>query len=236
MKKVIITLALLAATISISAQEKKESKFSVDAGAGLVSSYIWRGMYQTGVSIQPALSLSAYGVTLGAWGSTDVSALAKELDFYVSYEIGRFSATLTDYWWMGEGASFFKERERHLFEASLEYIFSEKFPLSLGVNTMFFGDIDKEFDEDENKKGKQLYSTYITASYPFAVKDVECELGIGVSPWKGLYSDEFHIAAITAKATKELKITENFALPVFVELILAPAQDNAYMVFGLTFQ
>ncbi len=229
MKKIIITLALLAATVSISAQEKKESKFSVDAGADVVSSCVWRGMYQTGVSIQPALSLSAYGVTLGAWGSTDVSALAKELEFYVSYEVGRFSATLTDYWWMGEGASFFKEREGHLFEASLEYIFSEKFPLSLGVNTMFLGDIDK--DED----GKQCFSTYISVSYPFSIKKVECEVGIGISPVKGLYSDKFHIAAITAKATKELQFSDKFALPVFAELILSPARDNAYLVFGLTF-
>ncbi len=229
MKKVIITLAFLAATISISAQEKKESRFSVNAGADLVSSYIWRGMYQTGVSIQPALSLSAYGVTLGAWGSTDVSALAKELDFYVSYEIGRFSATLTDYWWMGEGTSFFKEREGHLFEASLEYTFPEKFPLSLGVNTMFAGEIDK--DED----GKQRFSTYLSASYPFPVKEVACEVGVGISPMKGLYSGKFHIAAITAKATKKLQLSDKFALPVFAELILSPAQDNAYLVFGLTF-
>ncbi len=229
MKKVIITLAFLVATISISAQEKKESKFSVDAGADLVSSYVWRGMYQTGVSVQPSLNLSVYGITLGAWGSNDFSTLAKEVDFYVSYEIGGFSATITDYWWMGEGESFFKKREGHLFEVGLSYTFSEKFPLSLGVNKMFAGEIDK--DED----GKQMYSTYISASYPFRVKEVECEVGIGISPAKGLYSDKFDLATISAKASKKIEVTDKFALPVFVELLLAPAQDNAYLVFGLTF-
>jgi len=228
-KTTILVLFAMTATASIFAQEEKESRFTVDATADVVSSYVWRGMYQAGVSVQPGLSLLAYGFTLGTWGSTDISALAKELDFYLSYETGGFSATITDYWWMGEGESFFKERSGHLFEASLSYTFSEKFPLSLGVNTMFFGDIDK--DEDR----KQMYSTYITASYPFTIGSVDCEIGIGVSPWKGLYSDKFDVASVSAKASKSLKVTESFSLPIFVELILSPAQDNAYLVFGLSF-
>jgi len=228
MKKIITILAFFAATVAMYGKEK-ESKFSVDVEADLVSSYVWRGMYQTGVSVQPALSLSAYGVTLGTWGSTDFSTFAKELDFYISYEIGGFSVSVTNYWWSGEGESFFKERGSHFLEASLEYTFSEKFPLSLGINTMFWGDGDK--DED----GKQRYSTYISASYPFAVNGMKCEAGIGISPWKGLYSDKFHVAAITVKASRNLQFSKEYSLPIFVEAMFSPAQDNAYLVFGLKF-
>ena len=228
MKKIITILAFFAATVAMYGEEK-ESKFSVDVEVDLVSSYVWRGMYQTGVSVQPVLSLSAYGVTLGTWGSSDFSTFAKELDFFLSYEIGGFSASITDYWWNGEGESFFRERGSHFLEGSLEYTFSEKFPLSLGINTMFWGDGDKNAD------GNQRYSTYISASYPFSVGSTDCEVGIGVSPWEGLYSDKFDVAVISAKASRNLKLSSEYSLPIFVELILSPAQDNAYLIFGLKF-
>ena len=227
-KTAILLFFAIIATVAAFAQ--KESKFSVDAEADLVSSYVWRGMYQGGVNFQPALSFSVHGITLGTWGSTDMRAFAKEVDFYLSYEIGRFYVAVTDYWWMNEGESFFKERSGDFFEASLVYSVSKKFPLSFGVNTMFRGDGDK------NEKGEQLYSTYISASYPFSVGNTDCEISIGISPWKGMYSDKFDVAAITAKASKNLKVTDNFSLPVSVELVLSPAQDNAYLVFGLKFR
>ena len=232
MKKIIIISAFFTAitTVAVYGQvEKDTAKISVDVEADLVSSYVWRGIYQTGVSVQPALSLSAYGATLGAWGSTDFSTFAKELDFYISYEIGGFSVSVTDYWWSGEGESFFKERSGHYFEAGLSYTFPEKFPLSIGINTMFLGDGDKD------EEGKQRYSTYISASYPFPIGDTECEVGIGVSPWEGLYSDKFNVATISAKAAKKLKLSSEYSLPVFVEAIFSPAQDNAYLVFGIKF-
>jgi hypothetical protein len=226
MKKNVALLIALFATATAYGQDKK---WTVNAEADLVSSYIWNGMYQAGTSFQPELSLSAYGLTLGAWGSTDLSAIAKELDFSLSYEKRGFSASITDYWWSGEGESFFKERGSHFMEAGLGYKFQQKYPLALGVNTMFWGDGDKKTN------GNRQYSTFISASYPFTLKGIGYEAGICISPWRGMYSDNFNVAAITARATKSLQLTENYALPVFVELILSPAQDNAYLVFGLKF-
>lgn len=226
--RIAILITLLVTTIPSYGQEKK---LTVDAGADLVSSYVWRGIYQTGVSIQPTLSLSAYGVTLSAWGSTDFSTAAKELDFYISYQIKGFSIGVADYWWSGEGKSYFNDRKSHYLEANLSYTFSDKFPLSLGANTIFYGYGDKS---DEGK-GKQRYSTYFTASYPFAVKSVECEVGVGISPWDGMYSKGFNVATVTARATKKLQLSKKYELPVFAELIFAPARDNAYLVFGFKF-
>jgi hypothetical protein len=50
-----------------------------------------------------------------------------------------------------------------------------------------------------------------------------------------MYSDRFNVVNISAKATKNLQLTEKFALPVFVELIFSPAQDNTFLVFGIQF-
>jgi hypothetical protein len=223
--KISVIILLSTATVSYG----QNTKWTVDAGADLVSSYVWRGMYQAGGSIQPALSLSACGLTLGSWGSTDFSSSTKELDFFLSYEKGGFSASVSDYWWKGEGTSFFKERNSHILEAGLSFAFSEKFPLSLGVSTMFWG------DEDKKENGKQQYSTYIAASYSFTINEVDCEAGIGISPWSGMYGKDVNMAAVTAKATKKLQLSAKYALPVFVELILSPAKDNAHLVFGIKF-
>ena len=233
MKSILKITAILmffaAATVAIYGQEEKESRFSVDAEADIVSAYVWRGMYQTGVSIQPGLSLSVGGLTLGAWGSTDFSSDFKELDFFISYETGGFSVTLNDYWWEGEGASYFNKfkRDDRFLEASIGYTFSGKLPLSLEFSTMLSGDGDKDAN------GKQFYSSYIAASVPFSIGNIELETGIGISPWKGMFSDkDFEVAAINFKATRNLQITQK-TIPLSVELILSPARDNAFLVFSL---
>ena len=229
-RKTLVVLLLFAAAIAGYGQEENEdSRLTVDVGADFVSSYVWRGMYQAGISLQPTLSFSAYGVTFGAWGSTGFPANAKELDFYLSYEFKGFAASLSDYWWNGEGASYLKNAGSHHIEVGLGFTFSDKFPLSLEVNTMLAGDEDK--DEDDRK----YYSTYILASFPFSIERIGCEVGIGITPRKGMYSDRFDVVAISAKAVKRLQLSAKYSLPVFVELIFSPAQDNAFLVFGIQF-
>ena len=204
-----------------------DKKLTVEVGADLVSTYVWRGMYQTGASIQPALSLSAYCVTIGAWGSTDFSTYAKEVDFLLSYRVKGFSAGIAGYWWRGEHAPYFTECGSHHLEASLGYTFPEKIPLTLEANMILTG------DEDKNEKGKKFYSTYISAGFPFSIKNTEWEAGIGISPWKGMYGNHFNVVAINAKVTKNLSLSTEYTLPVFVELIFSPAQNNAFLVFGI---
>ena len=74
----------------------------------LVSSYVWRGMYQTGASIQPTLGFSVGNFSLTAWGSTDfdgtsasAGAAAKEIDLTAAYTLGRSGLTVSvaDLWW-----------------------------------------------------------------------------------------------------------------------------------------
>jgi hypothetical protein len=61
MKRVIIILAL--ALIGVSAfsfksyAEEKESNFSFEVGADVVSNYLWRGQNLGGLSIQPSVTL-----------------------------------------------------------------------------------------------------------------------------------------------------------------------------------
>ena len=224
-------MVLLAVSLAGYGQEEEaDGKLTVEVGADMVSSYVWRGMYQAGASIQPSISLSTSGITLGAWGSTAFSTSFKEIDLSLSYEYGSLWASISDYWWSGEGEPYFKHaRGTHHLEVSLGFTFPKKFPLSLEVSTMLCG------DDDKDDKGRPYYSTYLSATFPFSVGKVDCEAGMGITPGKGMYSDRFDVAAITTRVTKKLQLSVNHTLPVFVELVLSPVQGNAYLVFGIQF-
>ena len=140
MKKLIFVLAALLGAGSVNAQDKGLD-FSV--GADLVSSYVWRGTYQTKAAFQPAAGLSLGNFSLSAWGSTEFVGPQKEVDFTLGYSIAGLSLAITDYWWSGEQA--FKYLKygygtEHYWEGSIGYTLPiESFPLSLSVNTMFAG-------------------------------------------------------------------------------------------------
>ncbi len=226
-KHIYIIIAILIAIPAAQAQEEKGVK--IDAGVDLVSSYVWRGLYQTGVSIQPSLSASLSGFTLEAWGSTDFSTDFKELDFTLSYEIKGLCIGITDYWWSGQGAPYFKYEEQHLLEGAINYHFGEKFPLSLGWSTMFFG------DQDKNEEGDHMFSSYLWIGYDFQVKGVECTAEAGITPWESIYHDSFDVMSLSLKASKEIAITKEFSLPLFAQVIFCPAADDAHLVVGITF-
>ncbi len=231
MKKIFLSLMAAVAVLTTSVTTAKAA--DLELGADLVSSYVWRGAYTTGASFQPNITLGLGDFSIGAWGSTPIGFSlegAKEVDFSVGYAIGDFSIGLTDYWWSGQGLSYFED---HYFEATLAYYFGDKFPLTLAVSTMFAG-----ADKDE-VTGDQLYSTYIDLSYGFAIKDVDCAFGVGVSPMKGAYTgaydDEFSVCSISLSAAKSIPVTPTFDLPVFVQAIVSPSTNDAFLVFGLSF-
>lgn len=73
----------------------------------IVSSYVWRGMYQGGgAAFQPTLGFGVDNFSVTAWGSTNFSGGNKELDLTLAYKFGEAGPTLTvaDLWWEGEGA------------------------------------------------------------------------------------------------------------------------------------
>ncbi|MDR1119961.1 MAG: hypothetical protein LBM08_03495 [Dysgonamonadaceae bacterium] len=234
MKKIIVTIVVIVFTLGIKAQEKSDLDFSV--GADLVSSYVWRGQFQTGAAIQPALALNVAGFSLSAWGSVDVLGIGKEVDFTLGYEISGISLALTDYWWAGEGVykyfTYDSNKTDHLFEMTAGYTLPlESFPLSLSWNTFFSG-ADKKLDNAGKKV--QAYSTYIEATYPFFIKNIALDAAIGLTPWEGGYSAKTEVVNISLKASKEIKLTDSFSLPAFGQIILNPNREGIYFVFGLS--
>ncbi len=217
----LLAMAFCAITSSASAQ------VTLSGGADFVSSYVWRGAYGSGASVQPYAELGAGNFAIGVWGSTalETSVGAKEADYYVSYSTGGFSAMITDYWWEGEGLSY---GSNHYYEGALGYTFGDSFPLTISVSTMFAG----EGDKDEN--GDQLYSTYIGLDYPIEVGSVALDLGVGITPAAGMYADGFNVCSLSARVSKSVVITDSFELPLFVDAIVNPASSEAFLVAGFS--
>jgi hypothetical protein len=240
-----ITIATVALASSpatdMCAREKSKPEFTV--GADLVSSYVWRGVYQSGASLQPSLGFEYCGLSIGAWGSTTFDAGGfKELDLAIGYSAAGFSVGVTDYFWAGEGAKFFGDYlDSHLFEASVGYDFGEllDFPLWLSWNIFVAGNLDKV-------DGKRKFSTYAELGYAFSVGSVDMTASVGVSPWDspawlvapnqtGTFKKGFQVSSVALGASKSIKVSEGYSIGVFANLVASPARDNAHLVVGVSF-
>ena len=224
---------------------KASAQVRFNVQGDLVSSYVWRGMYQTGASIQPTLSFSVENLSLTAWGSTDfdgyrngnIPSANKELDLTLAYTFPKLGLTVSvaDMWWAGQGAGkyfdFNNKTTAHHFEASLAYVLPvEKFPLSIAWYTMFAG-------MDKNEKGdKNNYSSYVELNYPFSVKSVDLNVTCGIVPYKApqYYTNGFAVTNVALKGSYAIKITDSFSLPIFSQVIWNPRMEDAHIVFGIT--
>lgn len=201
----------------------------------LVSSYVWRGVYQTSASVQPTLGFSVGNFSLTAWGSVDFKGVGKEADLTAAYSINGLTLSLTDYWWEGEGKGNyfrFKNHETaHKLEGGIAYSLPlENFPLNLSWYTIFWGG-------DKKANGKNAYSTYTELAYPFSVKNVDLSAMVGFSPFASptIYkNDGFAVTNISLRANKEIQITDKFSLPIFVQTIWNPQAEDVHFVFGIT--
>ena len=235
MKGTWMVLMSLLMSLPMFAEEEADtttSKVEFTVGADLVSSYVWRGTRVTGASFQPSLGVSYKGLSLSAWGSTDFENVINELDWTLGYEVGGFSVCVTDYFGPyadTEVPKYFADKS-HIIEGTVGYDFgaiSEHAPIYFVWNTNFVN------DEDED--GKEQFSTYFEIGYPLTLKAVTFDFALGFTPWEGLYSTGFNMVNASVKATREIKITENYSLPIFAQVVLNPNSEKIYGVFGISF-
>ena len=233
-------MAIMIATgMSAMAQDKVETTVAAD----VVSSYIWRGQDLGSAAIQPTLGVAYKGLSLTAWGSYGLvnTADAKEFDLTLSYTIGGFNISVADYWTDNAGGDpqgrYFKydaHSTNHVFEANIGYDFGLA---SVQWFTNFAG------NDGTNKDGKRAYSSYAEVIIPFKLATVDWTAVAGVVPYAtNTYNLEtegtggFAVTNLSLKASKEIKVTDSFSIPVFGEVVANPGTQKAYMVFGITLQ
>lgn len=234
MKRIVMKMFACAFVVLEMCVSTKATAQEVSLGADLVSSYIWRGQQLGSVSFQPNLGITYNGFSFGAWASSDLTKTDLELDFTIGYTVGGFSATITDYWFNYTASPRYfnyqtDKNTAHTFEAGVSYSFGKSFPLTLSWYTNFAGADDWGYGNDQD------YSTYVEAAYDFDLWSTDMCIELGVTPWKGAYSDNFDVVNIGVGGARKIKLNETYALPVFAKVTFNPAANRAYMSFGLSF-
>jgi hypothetical protein len=209
------------------------------AGADIMSRYIWRGAdYGNSPSIQPTLEFSTGGFAVGTWGAFSIDTdVYQELDLYMSYSFGELlTIGVTDYFFpvyqssnaMFSNKYFDYENETtgHILEGNLTYN-CMLLPVYLSANVAFYG-------ADKNEDGDNNFSTYIELGHSGTLNDVGYSVFMGITPGEGLYGDTFGVVNLGLTATKEIKFSETFSLPVTSGLIFNPQNENAFFVFGFS--
>ena len=206
----IAILALLSTNIS----------YSQDFGADLVSSYVWRGtQFGSGAHIQPYMDLGSGNLTGGVWGSFPTSAKGggNELDLWVSYDFGPLALTLTNYTFPGDGGVY----------ADGEGLFNGDYT-ELAASTSIMG-VDLSAG----------YFTEVEALYVelgFSTGAVDIAFGYGDDQGDAFYADGGSgIVNMSFSGSKDIQISDSYALPVFGSFIINPEAETAFLVFGISF-
>ena len=230
MKKIVLMALMFATGMSATAQDEVETTVSAD----VVSTYVWRGMECGSAAIQPTLGIGYKGLSLSAWGSYGLVDTndAKEFDLTLAYSTGGFNIGITDYWFNTPEERYFlydANKTSHIFEANIGYDFG---PAAIQCFTSFAG------NDGYNKDGKRAYSSYVELSAPFKLASVDWSAAVGAVPYAtDFYGvDGFAVTNVSLKATKDIKVTYSFSIPVFAQVAANPSTEKAYLVFGFTLQ
>ena len=234
-KRLFLTCLLLLGATAVEAQENE--KIETTISADFVNQYIWRGLDLGSVAVQPTLGVGYKGLGLTAWGSYGLTNPddVKEFDLTLGYTIGGFNIGVTDYWFnagLDPDARYFMYEAHgtnHVFEANIGYDFGLA---SIQWYTNFAG------NDGVNKDGKRAYSSYVEASVPFKLAAVDWSATAGAVPFATDFygTSGFAVTNLTLKATKDIKVTDSFSIPIFGQVTANPCAQKAYLVFGFTLQ
>ncbi len=252
MKKFTLLCAAMVAAVMTA---KAEVEFAYDAGAEIVSAYIWRGQYNGGLSFQPDAEVGfnamddAIEFRAGVWANIGASdwGFRKNLPYVDDYNPNTyfvpevdFMAHVTAYGAsVGYNAYYYcNDGSDHTSELWFGYNFSHFFGEKAGAYINWYttvgggGDLKPETDLKQIAKGqleRQAFSTYIELGYDYTFEEIGLTLGaqIGLSPWESpIYgNDQFACTNLSLKVNKEWEF-EHITLDVFALGSLNPDGVN----------
>lgn len=249
-----LTVAFIAAGLlfsnTISAQEE-ESSSPFDAGLDIYSSYIWRGSkFGTGPAFQPWVEAGFGNFAVGAWGSINSGGItydangdletseALEMDLYLGYSFDfGLSITVTDYYFGGDWKEF---NTMHYIEPMLGYEIGD---FSLTAAYMLLAGTDEVAESapgaGDGVPGVSLGEEgdmYFEAGYSF--KNASIAIGAGDGAYTATDDDPeggFNVCNVSFGVSKDIEITEKFALPLSGAVTLNPATGGFFIAVGVSF-
>ena len=192
-----------------------------DFGADLVSSYVWRGtQFGSGAHIQPWMELGSGSLTGGVWGSfpTTASGGGNELDLWVSYDFGPLAFTVTNYSFPTNDGTY-GDGNPGLFDSEWMEISGSADLGPVGLTIGYFTDAE---------------ALYVEAGFPIGAIDIG--IGFGSDSKDAFYAGgDSGLVNLSFGGSKDIKITEDYSLPVSGSFIYNPDSEAAFMVFGMNF-
>lgn len=224
-------LAAALVALPACAQDNVEGTIAAD----FVNQYIWRGQELGDVSVQPTLGVAYKGFSLTGWGSVGISDNddTKEFDFTAAYTTGGFHVGITDYWFNTPNSKYFAyaaHETSHVFEGNIGYDFG---PVALNWYTNFAG------NDGFTKKGKRAYSSYVEATAPFKLASLDWTATVGAVPYYTTFygkANGFAVTNVSLKASKDIRVTDSWSIPLFAAINTNPSTQKAYFVVGFTLQ
>lgn len=203
MKKFLLTLLFTVYSV-ITFGYTFDNGLTLDASAGVVANYVYRGEKITGFAVQPNITFGYYddynnSICINAWASfgdfANVSwekPIYKELDLSIEYSYNeQFTIGLTHFYYF-DGSHYFDMSDGYngnttQLEIYLELCLSENIPLTLYWATLLAG---ADYGEPyEHPCKDRPYSTYVEISYPIDFGNgYELTPRVGFSPWKSYYT------------------------------------------------
>ena len=194
--------------------------YSQDFGADLVSSYVWRGtQFGSGAHVQPYMDLGSGNLTGGVWGSFPTSAKGggNELDLWVSYDFGPLALTVTNYTFPGEGG-IYAEGEG-LFNGDYTELAASTSIMGVDLSAGYFTEVE---------------ALYIELG--FSTGAVDIAFGYGDDQADGFYAGGGSgLVNMSFSGSKDIQISDSYALPVSGSFIINPEAETAFLVFGISF-
>jgi uncharacterized protein (TIGR02001 family) len=225
MKKILLILGLGLSFI-LHAQERK-----LNVSADLVSRYVFRGIdYGNAPAVQPAIEFTSGRFSIGAWGSYALSNTAsstesfQEADIYASYNFDfGLSVGVTDYYYPGSPWLEVDDNvSSHALELNLGYELKQwSFAANYGLNN--------------SASGAGLEDGVMYFELGYSNKGLSAFIG-GGDGWHVNSSEksDFQVVNIGIGATKDIKLSDQFALPVFGQVILNPNSEQFMIVMGFS--
>lgn len=217
MKKVLVLCAAMMAAVF---SAKAEVSFGYDAGFDLVTSYLWRGQYNGGLSFQPDVEFGYDGehtsLRVGAWANLGVSdwmfkkdqgddtgytKFMPELDIVGKFTTYGLSVGFNHYYYFG-GSNFFSWKSVEALDADdtntsttevwAGYNVGDVTPVGLYFNwyTTVAG---QDLVYNEAGDPKRAWSSYFEIGYDYTWENIGLTLGgvVGMSPWESpIYGNE----------------------------------------------
>lgn len=235
------------------------SQASFDFGVDLMSRYIWRGLDLGGQSpsIQPFAEFdltskdSDHKFFLGAWGAYTFSPTSnQEVDLYLGYTFKEMiTFTFTDYFFpglnTGEMNDYFvysADSTGHVMEGMVSFDGTDKIPFTLLFAMNLYGNDTRKMNSDSTA-GNIVMSKYLEVGYTHSFKNLDINPFVGIAldnaektmTGVGYYGNEKPaVINVGVKASKEIKITEKYSLPVQCSLVANPDASKLYLVFGIS--